>query len=185
MTVEELQTQIEEYGVHPILGPKGMGWNIEQNPHELAVFLDAIPGVKTVLEIGTGPQAGLSRFMSEVLGWQVTTIDKNGPWVVPAGVKLIKLPSADAFPLVKDAHFDLVIIDADHHYEAVKRDYELYAPLGHVVMLHDINGLRDCEGAKRFWEEISVYKTGKKRKNCHEVIEPGEQGAGIGWIVNE
>lgn len=185
MTIEALQQQIEEYGVHPILGPVGLGWNIEQNPHELAVFLDALPGVKTVLEIGTGPQAGLSRFMSEILGWQVTSIDKNGPWKVPQGVKLIKMLSVHAYPLVKDQRFDLVIIDADHHYEAVKRDYELYAPLGHVVMLHDIAGLRACEGARQFWEEVSVYKTGKKRKNCHEIIEPGERGAGIGWIVNE
>lgn len=185
MSVNELQAKIEECGVHPILGPVGKGWNIEQNPLELAVFLDANPNIKTVLEIGTGPNAGLSRFMSEVLGWQVTTIDKNGPWKVPDGVKLIKLPSDKAFPLVKDNRYDLVIIDADHHYEACKRDYELYAPLGKVVMLHDINGLRDCAGAKQLWAELSVYKTGKKRKNCHEIIAAGEQGAGIGWIVNE
>jgi hypothetical protein len=185
MSIDELQAQIEEYGVHPILGPVGLGWNIEQNPRELAIFLDAIPGVKTVLEIGTGPNAGLSRFLSEVLGWTVTTVDKNGPWVVPAGVRLIKAQSIDAYPQVKDNHYDLVIIDADHHYEAVKRDYELYAPLGHIVMMHDINGLRDCEGAQLFWQEIAYAKNKKRRRNHFEVIEPGEQGAGIGWIINE
>lgn len=185
MSIDELQAQIEEYGVHPVLGPVGLGWNIEQNPHELAVFLDAIPGVTTVLEIGTGPNAGLSRFLSEVLGWKVVTIDQNGPWVVPQGVKLIKAQSADAYPLVKDQHFDLVIIDADHHYTAVKRDYELYAPLGHVVMLHDIAGLRDCAGARQLWQEIAYAKNKKKRRNFFECVVPGEQGAGIGWVINE
>lgn len=185
MNVEELQAKIEECGVHPILGPTGNGWNIEQNPLELAVFLNANPDVKTVLEIGTGPHAGLSRFLHEVMGWQVTSIDINGPYNRIPGVTLILSTSEAAYPQVKDECYDLVIIDADHHYEACKRDYELYAPLGKVVMMHDINGLRDCEGARQFWQEIAYAKNKKRRKNHFEIIADGEQGAGIGWVVNE
>lgn len=59
------------------------------------------------------------------------------------------------FVLKSAHHYDLVFIDADHRYEGVKRDFELYGALGKRVALHDIVG-HDEEryGVKRLWNEI-------------------------------
>jgi hypothetical protein len=47
---------------------------------------------------------------------------------------------------------DVLFIDGDHSYEAVKRDYEIYAPLArHIVAFHDI---RSIAGPGRLFEEI-------------------------------
>lgn len=80
------------------------------------------------------------------------------------------------------AAYDLVIIDGDHTYDAVKADYAAYGPLGRIVMFHDIAGLRDCEGVARLWEEISRTKKGNLRAGFQEVIAEGPYRAGIGWV---
>lgn|SRR5574341_270854 len=182
MDYNQYRAVIELLGVHPALGPVGQGMNIEQNPHELAVFLSSISPVETVLELGTGYRAGLAHFMTENLKWQVTTVDQHLPQT-PAPLALqIVLTTEEALPILKEASYDLVIIDADHTYEAIKRDYEWYADKGRIVMLHDIAGLRDCDGVAQFWREISRTKAGKLRKGFHEVIAEDEYRAGIGWI---
>ena len=78
--------------------------------------------------------------------------------------------------------YDLIFIDGDHSYEAVKRDFELYSPIGRIIALHDIAADDDWTnkaGRKvevgRFWREISKeYKT-------LEIVAPGAQ-MGIGVI---
>lgn len=181
-----MKNLIAQLGVHEQLGPTGAGWGIEQNPEELAAFIAAMQalGVQTVLELGTGYKAGLARFMTEHLGWQVTSIDRNLPLALVPGVEFIHATTLDAFDgQLGRRRFDLVIIDADHAYEAVKADHALYDPLAaKAVMFHDIAGLRACEGAARYWTEISRTKAGKMRKGCYEVIADGPTRAGIGWI---
>lgn len=41
--------------------------------------------------------------------------------------------------------FDMILIDADHTYQGVKRDWELYGPMGKYIVFHDIigDGCRD------------------------------------------
>jgi hypothetical protein len=53
-------------------------------------------------------------------------------------------------------HFDLVFIDADHRYHAVKRDFALNKALPHrFLAFHDIAGKnRHTVGVKRFWDEL-------------------------------
>lgn len=177
---DALRSLIEQCGVHAALGPVGDGWGIEQNPHELAAFISSLPDdIQTVLEIGTGFRAGMARFMSECLGWDVTTVDRWRPDTpAPLARQIVGL-SQDVVKQVR-GQYDLVIIDADHRYEAAKRDFELYGEMGRRVMFHDIAGLRECDGAQQLWNEI---KQGEHGALCCEVIADGDQRAGIGWMV--
>jgi hypothetical protein len=179
-TYGELKQLIERRGVHTVFGEPGeSNWFIEQNAHELATFLVAMQelGVQSVLEIGTGWRAGLARFLANDMGWRVVSMDKNQPVNPAPNVQFLMGRSEILRPLFDGQTFDLVIIDADHSYEAVKRDYEMYAALADkAVMFHDIAGLRDCEGAARFWNEI------KSDLDGHEIIADGDQRSGIGWI---
>jgi len=183
MNYDKLIALIETLGVHPELGPVGQGWDIEQNPHELTTFLAALPEIHTVLEIGTGYKAGLARFMSQHLGWQVTSVDVTDYGHAYPGIEFMVNPDPRIF---QAREYDLVIIDGDHAYEAVKADYELYGSRARsgagIVMFHDIAGLRDCDGAARFWRELSYTKKGVLRQGFHEAIADGPQRAGIGWI---
>ncbi|QZH76407.1 MAG: class I SAM-dependent methyltransferase [Erythrobacter sp.] len=80
--------------------------------------------------------------------------------------------------------FDLIMIDADHRYEGVKRDFELYAPLvapGGIIVMHDVLPNRyDAEiQVDRFWEEV------KARYATEEIVEDPAQGnMGIGIVSN-
>jgi len=80
---------------------------------------------------------------------------------------------------------DFLFIDADHTYEGVKRDFELYSPLlakNGIVAFHDVALI---PGAPRnyvsvFWNEI------KNNYKYEELIENKEQGwAGIGVLFFE
>ncbi len=86
--------------------------------------------------------------------------------------------------IIKNKQIDFLFIDADHTYEGVKRDYELYSPLvrkGGIIGFHDI--VRKSkeevgwEGTHRFWDEV------KLGKNYKEIIEnPNQACMGIGVI---
>lgn len=179
MTVEEIQAEIERRGVHPQVGPYGEGHDIQQNSWEFARFAAAMQelGVQTVLEIGTGPHAGLARFMHEYLHWNVTSVDKYGCWVKWDGIEFIVSDERIDFG---DRRFDLLIIDGNHAYDFVKGDHEYYGKYAtKAIMFHDICGLRGCEGVKRYWDEISAAPL------FNEVIAPDEQRVGIGWYEVE
>lgn len=57
--------------------------------------------------------------------------------------------------LLKDKHetIDLLLIDADHTYQAVKQDFEILAPFASCIVFHDI--VNDhCRGVGQFWAEV-------------------------------
>ena len=68
---------------------------------------------------------------------------------------------------------DLVLIDANHRYDAVRRDFEINRTHPHrFLALHDITGgRRGTEGVARLWSELVGHKT--------EIVEPGSK-MGIG-----
>lgn len=61
--------------------------------------------------------------------------------------------------LLNGEPLDYIFIDADHTYEGVSKDFEMYAPLvrsGGIVAFHDIVTHKpgtDCE-VERFWNEV-------------------------------
>lgn len=184
---DELLTAINYAGVHPLLGDVGQELGIEKNPHELALFVVHCPiEIKTVLEIGTGYKAGLTYFMVNVLRWQVTTVDIEPPIVKTAHLaRQIIADSKLAVGLVRN-EYDLVILDGDHTYEGACMDYRLYADMGRVVMIANIEGLRGCEGVAQFWREIAYSKKGNLKKWHEPIVDLGsDQRQGLGIVLKD
>lgn len=179
MNYDELKMLIEQRGVHPALGPTGQGYNIEQNPHELAVFLEDMlgRGVRKVLEIGSGYRMGLSRFLANDLAMQVVTIDRIQPDFPAANVQFLMGSSEILRPLFEGAQFDLVIIDGDNSYEGVGLDYASYGALAtKAIAICKVEGLRGCDGVRDFWQQI-------KGRNCIEAIDDSDGRSGIAWVI--
>lgn len=176
---DELKSLIERRGVHAEFGATGEGWGIEQSAYELAVFLVRMQelGVTSVLEIGTGYKGGLSRFLAADMRWKVTTVDVvkyEHPYESVVYRTLDTLDDATV-----NGRFDLLFIDGDHRYEAVKHDYNYYVECAtKAVAFHDILGLRGCEGAAHFWHDLQ----GTQEANYKSVWDKAGNPAGIGWI---
>jgi len=86
--------------------------------------------------------------------------------------------------LLKGDQLDFLLIDGDHRYAGVRRDFELWSPLvrkGGFVAFHDILQHKKvgntCE-VDRFWREIR-----EQHPYCLEIVADPQQGwAGIGIV---
>jgi predicted O-methyltransferase YrrM len=85
--------------------------------------------------------------------------------------------------ILKKRPIDLLLIDGDHTYDGVKKDWEMYSPLvkkGGVVAFHDIchhPTVPECQ-VEKFWKEV---KHGKKTL---EFIDKEDQSwGGIGVVL--
>lgn len=82
----------------------------------------------------------------------------------------------------KELVFDVLFIDGDHTYDAVKKDFFFYRSFvrkGGIVILHDIDYNEDSPwyGVKPFWNEI------KKYYDSEEFVQvQGERGLGILYV---
>lgn len=88
---------------------------------------------------------------------------------------------------VLDGHpIDFLFIDADHRYEGVKRDYELYRDLvrpGGLIGFHDIkpNTIDPTIQVNQLWDEIRASGL-----TTHEIVhEPYTGRYGIGLVTQE
>jgi hypothetical protein len=185
MRFADLKALIEKRGVAPNLGPEGEGWNMSQQPDELATFLvDMLRlKVKSVLEIGTG-SGGHSRFLAEDLGWEVTTMDIGQPGNVSEKVEYI---NGDSLTVdMPNKQYDLVFIDGDHSYAGVSGDYRRFKNCAKkAIAFHDVTGLTGCVDVQRFWYETAYDpNTNALKPGFYQVSHTDPQAApGIGWIV--
>lgn len=161
---------------------------------------------RALLEIGTAKGGSLFLLCQAAAdNATVVSIDlplgRNGggypAWKAPIYKKFVKhgqrlellrtsshLPeSRDQARAIARGGYDLIMIDADHSYEGVKIDFELYSPLlapGGVIVLHDILHNRfDPEiEVDRLWHEI------KPRYKTLEIVDSYDQGnLGIGVVL--
>jgi hypothetical protein len=74
-------------------------------------------------------------------------------------------------------NLDFLFIDADHSYQGVKQDFELFSPFvkSGLIALHDIVHESKRFGVNRFWSEI------KGNYHTQEIIAENS-GKGIGVI---
>ncbi len=182
--VAVLEAQIRKAGVRASFKPViKHGFDIQQNPHELAGFLALAQkrGVKHVLEIGTGESAGLARFMTEVLGWSVVSVDIHPPSVTPKSDKWTFIQGDSKTVEIPHGHFDMVFIDGDHSFEGLKSDWERFSSLAPLVGIHDISEEGNYkDSVTKFWREIAHTKTGRLRSGFDEyIVEYSGMGIGV------
>lgn len=182
--VIDIEAEIVRCGCEGGVGPKGDGWEIQQNPREWRQFAEFVYehiGHKhpRMLELGTGRTGGLARFCAEVLGWQVTSVDIKRPTPQSAFVEFVAGTTEAAHVYLRHRRYDVVFIDADHRYEAVKYDHALYGDMAPIIAFHDIApGRVCCEGSARYWSEV------KATRDTYEAIADSMY-AGIGWYTQE
>ncbi len=131
----------------------------------VAKFLPA----KTIVELGTADGAStmpLLKAAAENDG-VLHSVDATSCPVAAAAVDYYRLSqwwrfhmmSTAAFASVCPQSIDLLFIDADHSYDAVKHDFETFAPRvrkGGLILMHDYL-LADPPGVSRFIEELKPF----------------------------
>lgn len=177
-------------------------WPLLQRHYEVGLLYNFLLGKKpkTILEIGTkgGGTALLWAQLVDPREGNVICIDKefDHPNMVyddsPLKQRIIEIRGDSHDPLtleeikkhINGQLLDFLFIDGDHSYEAVKMDFEDYAPLvreGGFVAFHDIvdsewQKNQNC-GVIDFWKEL------RGKYNHIEILDPSAgQWCGIGVL---
>jgi len=170
---------------------------ILQNRAELEEFAQFIEdhNIRSYLEIGVWT-GRLVTALHQIFRFDTTAACDQG-WAeqcgfqigLPEDVQFFRGDSASPAYLDWRAELgpiDLVLIDGDHRYEGVKRDFEINQSFPHrYLAFHDITGAnRWTTGVRRLWNELE----GKKREIIHPHREAGidtpTMGIGI-WSLTE
>ena len=142
-----------------------IGWEMQQMLQEMYQRR-----IDTVLEIGTFQGDSLRVWREELdpelmIGVQDT--DETTPeTAMELGVRMVQGKSQDAavyaevLGVLDGRRLDLLYIDGDHLYDAVKEDWQLYSPLvreGGIIVLHDAV-IEDNPTVEvfRFYREVRV-----------------------------
>lgn len=142
-----------------------------QNRAELVLLCEwiAAANVRRYLEIGIWTGRLLSLLQRLFQFDTVAACDLGSaralglPLHLPAGTDLLEASShSPAYLAWRARHgaFDLVLIDGDHSYDGVRRDFDINRMLPHrFLAFHDIaNTHPRVEGVKRLWEELPGHK---------------------------
>ena len=167
------------------LGSFGAGIRPMQVPTELAGLISLIDAKKpkSLLEIGTA-RGGTLLLMSRFAAADATIVSVDLPYGRNGGgypkwkdyyYRLFALPEQKLHLMRANSHdpatlecvrnaldgeqLDFILIDGDHSYNGVKRDYENYRPLlapGGILALHDVlpNAVDPSIDVHRFWAEL-------------------------------
>lgn len=150
----------------------------EQLVHAMLYFarLPEKQRIRTYLEVGiwTGWTASLlSTFLRRFVppahfgGWAVDTdlghVSNAASAILRANniTSILRSDLSHAwYRLSRRKPIDLCFIDADHTYDGVRRDYELFAPICRHMMFHDIAdfdvGAFQGGGVPRFWADVKA-----------------------------
>jgi hypothetical protein len=167
---------------------------------EFRALLDlfAAEGVRSYLEVGAYRGGTFFRVMRSLpagsLGVTVASRGRPSP-LADVGARLVRLGyrietifGDSRSPVTIEATrrlgpFDAILIDGDHSYEGVKRDWENYGPMAsRIVAFHDIAEMHTTRNGfqvevPRLWQELKA-----SGRATREFIAPGSK-MGIGAIV--
>lgn len=106
------------------------------------------------------------------------------PLRLPFGTRFLRANShSDAYVEWRAGlgHIDLVLIDGDHSYEGVRRDWEINRLFPHrFIAFHDITGLDpSCRGVKQLWDELPGDKLELVRPHSELGLSSSRMGIGI------
>jgi Methyltransferase domain len=138
-----------------------------QKPEELAALLDLVAAVspRVIIEVGSyagGTLYAWSRLPGPPL---VVAVTLPPPVPVPYGAVVVEGDSHDpqtftrVRAVLRGRMADVLFIDADHTYAAVRADFETFTPLlrpGGLAVFHDICGIPDV---RRLWDEVRAGAT--------------------------
>ncbi len=178
-----------------------------QDPHEIREFIDLLvsENIRSYLEVGVYRGGTFDRVMRSLpRGSRGVAADlPGGRWGKAATEKSLtrtcerlRRDGYDVTLILGDSHdlatverarslspFDAILIDADHLYEGVKRDWTNYGPMGRIVAFHDIAGEGHVNGANlevevpRLWRELQAASNATR-----EIIAPrSKKGIGVIW----
>lgn len=175
-----------------------------QQVGELSAFVDLMKSrnVRSYIEIGARHGDTFHHVMSSLpVGSLGVCVDlPNGPWggnskdsllsacddLIGKGYQIhcyLGDSSVVAGQALSHGPFDAALIDADHRYEGVKRDWLTYGPHCDMVAFHDIDGEGlDCGGmaveVPILWQEIKQCYNHKEFIDCQD-----GRRMGIGVII--
>jgi len=167
-----------------------------QNREELIALCELIEALdlRSWLELGSWTGA-LTRCLAALFELEPMAVCDDG-WAAQRGLTR-RLPAAcalfegDSGSAAFEAwraelgHIDLVFIDANHAYHAVKRDFEIARRHpNRVIALHDITGAnRYTTGVRRLWREID-HGWGRELVLPHRELGLDHSVMGIGlWAA--
>ncbi len=181
-------------------------WQRPREILELLIHLEAVPP-RVIVEIGTAA-GGTLLLLARVAAPEalLVSIDLRGggygggysPWrrriyrsFARERQQIVLIDGDSHSPAIRDRllrhlagrQIDFLLIDGDHSYDGVRRDFEDYAPLvapGGQVCLHDIrqHPLGYSGEVWRFWQELATSRAGTRA-----ILEPGVVGYGLGLIA--
>lgn len=153
--------------------------------------------VRSYLEIGvwTGRTVGA---LHDVLNFERVAACDHG-WAEQRGLPIHMHPDVDWLRADSDSeeflrwreglgHVDMVLIDANHSYRAVKRDFEINRRFPHrFLAFHDITGFHPAtRGVARLWRELKGDPLGGDtvelvRPHREIGVEHSTMGIGVWW----
>jgi predicted O-methyltransferase YrrM len=151
---------------------ESLQYNPQQRFSELMPFLEEVElnNCKTVLEIGSA-EGGLSYIFSELFQRVVALDIYHTPIYEKWNIIRFTLDSSnpgDEFKRIEElGPYDLIFIDGNHTYEAVKKDFEIYSPLlslGGIIAFHDI---KDTEVQRNVNCFVSKFIKELEEANLH------------------
>lgn len=143
-------------------------------------WINNAPKGASVLAVDLVVPESDGRYLEQKIGH-----DEQWPgWAKDAKVNLLVMDEDSKSPRVREAildflgnDIDFVFIDGDHSYNAVRADFDNFAPFvkdGGIVALHDINNRGT--GVPEFWQAVkgSHYGAG-----CTEITNSPHGGIGM------
>ena len=129
-----------------------------QKPAEFSALLTILntQSIQTFLNIGTfnGYTFNfVSDYLNAIRPTSCITVDPND--FIGSNKKYPYIYLSCTSDTFKNIPFDLVFIDGDHSYQAVKKDWENVGKFAKVIVFHDIHDPKDCPDVRKFWNELT------------------------------